>query len=182
MKRSVAIAVAVLVVLALAFVSMSFFVHTRQDAYEPHPQTPTPPAAEAAPPQMGQEAPAPEATPSQVKSASAEKHGQSTPQIGERTKYKPYDFEADAQSSASSTSPNTKVLLIGEITIVGDESIERYPNIEAPDTVAVGQEIAVQVSLTTEQLAPETKIISGAQHDGKLQLEGIPGEDHFTLT
>ena len=182
MKRSVAIAVAVLVVLALAFVSISFFVHTRQGAYEPHPQTPTPPAAEAAPPQMGQEAPAPEATPSQVKSSSAEKHGKSTPQIGERTKYKPYDFEADAQSSASSTSPNTKVLLIGEITIVGDESIERYPNIEAPDTVAVGQEIAVQVSLTTEQLAPETKIISGAQHDGKLQLEGIPGEDHFTLT
>jgi tetratricopeptide (TPR) repeat protein len=60
--------------------------------------------------------------------------------------------------------------------------IERYPNIEAPDTVALGQEIAVQVSLTTEQLAPETKILSGAQHEGKLQLQMAAGENQWTLT
>ena len=55
--------------------------------------------------------------------------------------------------------------------------IERYPNIEAPDTVAIGQEIAVQVSLTSDQLAPETKILSGAQHEGKLQLQDGGGRE-----
>lgn len=71
---------------------------------------------------------------------------------------------------------------INEVTIVGDESIERYPNIEAPDSVAVGQEIAVQVSLTKDQLAPETQILSGEQHDGKLQLKLPAGLERWTIT
>jgi hypothetical protein len=41
--------------------------------------------------------------------------------------------------------------------------VERYPNIEAPDTVSAGQEISVQVSLTSEQISTETKILSTAQ-------------------
>jgi hypothetical protein len=60
--------------------------------------------------------------------------------------------------------------------------IERYPNIEAPDTVIVGQEIAVQVSLTAQQISPETKILSGAQNKGKLQLQMAEGEHQWTLT
>ncbi len=60
--------------------------------------------------------------------------------------------------------------------------IERYPNIEAPDTVALGQEIAVQVSLTSDQIAPETKIISGAQIGGKIQFQMAAGENQWTLT
>ena len=178
MKRSVAIVGAVLIVLALVFVSVPFFVRTRQGAYERPPQTNTPPAEETTLPKMEQKAPVSAATRAQAKSSSAEKHGKSNPQIGERTKNKSYDFEEDAQSST----PSIKPIIINEITIVGDETIERYPNIEAPDAVAVGQEIAVQVSLTTEQLAPETKIISGAQHDGKLQLKAAAGEDRWTLT
>ncbi len=113
-------------------------------------------------------------------------------QYGKKTTY---DFEDDAlegdlvqpdaesgpSDGASPAPPPKKVITIGEVTIVGDESIERYPNIEAPDTVAAGQEIAVQVSLTREQLAPETKIVSGAQHEGKLQLHMGFGEDQWTL-
>jgi hypothetical protein len=60
--------------------------------------------------------------------------------------------------------------------------VERYPNIEAPDTVFAGQEIAVQVSLTSEQISPETKILSGAQRQGRLQLPMAEGERHWTLT
>ena len=60
--------------------------------------------------------------------------------------------------------------------------VERYPNIEAPDTVTAGQEIAVQVSLTSEQISPETKILSGVQSGGKLQLQMAEGERQWTLT
>ena len=60
--------------------------------------------------------------------------------------------------------------------------VERYPNIEAPDTVNAGQEIAVQVSLTSEQISPETKILSGTQSGGKLQLQMAEGERQWTLT
>ena len=60
--------------------------------------------------------------------------------------------------------------------------VERYPNIEAPDTVTAGQEIAVQVSLTSEQISPETKILSGTQSGGKLQLQMAEGERQWTLT
>jgi CHAT domain/Tetratricopeptide repeat len=69
--------------------------------------------------------------------------------------------------SASATSP---------------QPIERYPNIEAPDRVTAGQEIAVQVSLTSEQISTETKILSGTQHEGKLQLQMAEGENQWTLT
>jgi tetratricopeptide (TPR) repeat protein len=60
--------------------------------------------------------------------------------------------------------------------------VERYPNIEAPDTVSVSQEIAVQVSLTAEQISPETKVLSGAQNQGKVQLQMAEGERQWTLT
>jgi tetratricopeptide (TPR) repeat protein len=60
--------------------------------------------------------------------------------------------------------------------------VERFPNIEAPDIVTAGQEIAVQVSLTSEQIAPETKILSGAQNNGKLQLQMAEGEQQWTLS
>ena len=59
--------------------------------------------------------------------------------------------------------------------------VERYPDIEAPDTVTARQEIAVQVSLTSEQISPETKILSGAQSQGKLQLPMPEGERQWTL-
>lgn len=112
---------------------------------------------------------------------------------GDHTKTTSYDFEEDTiegnlarpdgQSSASSPPAHDKpIVTINEVTIVGDESIERYPNIEAPDTVAVGQEIAVQVSLTKDQLAPETKILSGEQHDGKLKLNLPAGLERWTIT
>jgi len=93
------------------------------------------------------------------------------------------DLARPGASSASSTQSQTKPpIVIHEVTLVGDESIERYPNIEAPDTVALGQEIAVQVSLTAEQIAPETRILSGEQHEGKLKLHMAAGEDQWTLT
>ncbi len=60
--------------------------------------------------------------------------------------------------------------------------VERYPSIEAPDSASVGQEIAVQVSLTADQIAPETKILSGQQNEGKVQLPMAPGERQWTLT
>ncbi len=63
-----------------------------------------------------------------------------------------------------------------------ESSIERYPNIEAPDTVAAGQEIAAQVSLTAEQISSETIIVSGAKNQGKLQLPMPEGERQWTIT
>jgi TPR repeat protein len=47
---------------------------------------------------------------------------------------------------------------------------ERYPNIETPDTVHPSQEFAVLVSLTGEQIAPETRIMSGNQREGRLLI------------
>jgi len=47
---------------------------------------------------------------------------------------------------------------------------ECYPNIEAPEVVHPAEEFAVQVSLTGEQISPETKIVSGKQNEGKLEI------------
>jgi TPR repeat protein len=58
---------------------------------------------------------------------------------------------------------------------------ERYPNIEAPDTVHPAQEFAVQVSLTGEQISPETHIMSGQQEDGKLVIPMPPGMTSIDL-
>jgi TPR repeat protein len=58
---------------------------------------------------------------------------------------------------------------------------ERYPNIEAPDTVHPAQEFAVQVSLTGEQLSPETRIMSGQQENGKLVIPMPPGMTSIDL-
>ena len=80
--------------------------------------------------------------------------GRSSSQMPKRTTY---DFEDD--------------VVEGDLARPGPSAqpsppppIERYPSIEAPDTVALGQEIAVQVSLTSEQIAPETKIEIGRAH------------------
>ena len=43
---------------------------------------------------------------------------------------------------------------------------ERYPNIEAPDTVHPSVEFSVQVSLTGEQIDAQTRILSGNQSAG----------------
>jgi TPR repeat protein len=58
---------------------------------------------------------------------------------------------------------------------------ERYPNIEAPDIVHPAQEFAVQVSLTGEQLSPETRIMSGQQENGKLVIPMPPGMTSIDL-
>jgi TPR repeat protein len=58
---------------------------------------------------------------------------------------------------------------------------ERYPNIEAPDTVHPAQEFAVQVSLTGEQISPETRIMSGQQENGKLVIPMPPGMTSIDL-
>ncbi len=47
---------------------------------------------------------------------------------------------------------------------------ERYPNIEAPEVVHPTEEFAVLVSLTGEQISPETTIVSGKQNEGRLQV------------
>jgi tetratricopeptide (TPR) repeat protein len=80
-----------------------------------------------------------------------------------------------------SASPAGPPLALVRTTAV-TASVERYPNIEAPDTVTAGQEIAVQVSLTSEQISSETKILSGTQDKGKLQLQMAEGERQWTLT
>ena len=50
-------------------------------------------------------------------------------------------------------------------------TLERYPTIESPDAVAPGQEFAVQVSLTEEQITPEARVQQGATTaEGKLAL------------
>ncbi len=47
---------------------------------------------------------------------------------------------------------------------------ERYPNMSAPDSVAVGQTFAVDVSLDATQLDTGTKIVTGNQDNGKLKI------------
>lgn len=42
---------------------------------------------------------------------------------------------------------------------------ERYPTIECPSDVAVGQEFAVQVSLTEEELTPEARVAQGTTNE-----------------
>lgn len=53
----------------------------------------------------------------------------------------------------------------------GSTTLERYPSMESPDQAAPGQEFAVQVSLTEEQIAPETKVVQGTTTaEGKLAI------------
>ena len=47
---------------------------------------------------------------------------------------------------------------------------ERYPNLQAPDSVAVQQEFAVSVSLNAIQFDNKTQILRGQQEKGKLQI------------
>jgi TPR repeat protein len=48
--------------------------------------------------------------------------------------------------------------------------VERYPNLQAPDTVAPLQSFTVQVSLNTIQFDTSTQILNGAQDHGQLQF------------
>jgi TPR repeat protein len=50
------------------------------------------------------------------------------------------------------------------------QAVERYPNMQAPDSVEVQQEFAVNVSLNTIQFDNNTQILSGQQENGKLQI------------
>ncbi|MHB1865665.1 MAG: hypothetical protein ACYCPS_05950, partial [Candidatus Saccharimonadales bacterium] len=63
-----------------------------------------------------------------------------------------------------------------------EAAVLTYPNIEAPETIAAGQEIAVQVSLSDQQIAPGTHILIGDQQDGKLKLNMAAGEQQWILT
>ena len=47
---------------------------------------------------------------------------------------------------------------------------ERYPNLQAPDSVPTQQEFAVNISLNTIQFDTKTQILSGQQDNGKLQI------------
>jgi TPR repeat protein len=47
---------------------------------------------------------------------------------------------------------------------------ERYPNLQAPDSVPVQQEFAVNVSLNAIAFDAKTQILSGQQDNGKLQI------------
>lgn len=58
---------------------------------------------------------------------------------------------------------------------------ERYPNIDAPEVVHPSQKFAVLVSLTGEQISPETRILSGNQRNGKLQIPMPPGMTSIDL-
>lgn len=198
MKRWVAIGGGVLLVLVVAVASMTLLRSRRPEGDEHIPQLNAHPVGEAT---SGEMAPAADAAgvasahpvpPAPPASAHGPLSEPGKPRPGERTKKASYDFEEDAlegnlarpgdENGGQAGSSPAKPITISEVTLVGDESIERYPNIEAPDTVAMGQEIAVQVSLTTEQLAPETKILSGEQHEGKLKLHMAAGEEQWTLT
>lgn len=120
--------------------------------------------------------------------------GNATP-VGEPPKSQ--QIEA-AQSDVASMKSDVAAPQIAEVTeaISADETandllkqspgtpaiVSAYPNIEAPDTIAPNQEIAVQVSLSDQQLAPETQILSGTQTGGKLQLQMQTTERQWTLT
>jgi len=123
------------------------------------------------------------ALPSSPQSTPASGSGKSS--AAQHSKTTSYDFPDQAvEGDLTRPSDQTQTkppIIISEVTIV-DDTIERYPNIEAPETVAPGQEIAVQVSLTSEQLAPETKILSGEQDQGKLKLHMAAGEERWTLS
>jgi hypothetical protein len=95
--------------------------------------------------------------------------------------------ERNLAASATDQSERMEELLRGEHlsnhhSTSAQPPLERYPNIEAPDSVTAGQEIAVQVSLTEDQIAPETKIVAGAQKDGRLQLSMLAGEKQWKMT
>ncbi len=50
--------------------------------------------------------------------------------------------------------------------------VQRYPLIDAPDRVRVGQEFAVEVSLTEQQIATSTRIVGGrATPEGRLAMQ-----------
>ena len=58
------------------------------------------------------------------------------------------------------------------------ESVEKYPMLDSPDSVAADQEFPIQVSLTEQQQTPEVKIMNGAATpDGKLVLALPPTQD-----
>jgi hypothetical protein len=64
------------------------------------------------------------------------------------------------------------------------EGLDRYPTIEAPSEVAVGQEFAVQVSLTEARFTPEVRVPSGpTTPEGAVRLRppSTPGQDAWTI-
>jgi hypothetical protein len=59
--------------------------------------------------------------------------------------------------------------------------IQRYPNIEAPDSIVAEKDFAVQVSLTVAQVTEGTRIVSGDQQDGRVVVEIPPAEDEWKI-
>jgi hypothetical protein len=62
-----------------------------------------------------------------------------------------------------------------------ETKVERYPNLEAPDTIAANQNFAVQVSLTGTPLSLETKIIAGNENEGRVVVDIPPSEDAWQI-
>ena len=96
----------------------------------------------------------------------------------------PASSSAEEPASEQNPPPVTRPAYAppANVTVAPADAVERYPNIEAPDSAAPGQEIAVQVSLTKDQIAPETQILSGPQNGGRLQLAMAQNEQMWTLT
>lgn len=75
----------------------------------------------------------------------------------------------------------------GEVRILsnlGKVEIIRYPTIETPDQVPVGQKFSVQISLTEEKITPEVEISQGTvTKDGQLsmQLPAQPEQDAWDI-
>lgn len=64
----------------------------------------------------------------------------------------------------------------------GRARVERYPSVEAPESVAEGKPFSVLVSLTEEQLTPEVRIASGERLEtGQLVLDLPADQAKWTL-
>jgi CHAT domain-containing protein len=94
----------------------------------------------------------------------------------------------DADPNARKIPPHPTVVSLAVADAEGDTSredthpdvIEAYPAIEAPDTVSAGQEIAVQVSFSNELLDLKTKIITGSNDNGKVNVK-MQGQGQIRL-
>jgi hypothetical protein len=79
--------------------------------------------------------------------------------------------QTSARSSSSGSMANDLSNGTAQSAATHDERVERYPMLDSPDSVAVDQEFAIQVSLTEQQQTPDAKIMNGAATaDGKLVL------------
>jgi hypothetical protein len=71
---------------------------------------------------------------------------------------------SDEMSSGTSATTNTGS---SQVPQQQNERVERYPMLDAPDSVAPEQDFFIQVSLTEQQLSPDVQILNGGEN-GKL--------------